>query len=323
MKQDNTLGRFSVAPMLDWTTRHCRYFHRQFGRYALLYTEMVTTGAVIHAKYDHLTYSEAEHPIALQLGGSDVAQLRYCAELAQQRGYDEVNLNVGCPSDRVQNGMFGACLMRHADLVAKCIADMQSAVSIPVTVKTRIGIDEFDSYEFLCDFIHKVHSAGCQHFIVHARKAWLSGLSPKQNREIPPLNYERVYQLKRDFPHVFISINGGITTIDEMKHHLTYVDGVMLGREAYLNPTILGQIDHQLFDHNAPVVTAQQAIEAMFPYIEAELTQGTPLQQITRHMVNAFVGCKGAKQWRRYLSENAFKPDAGMEVVETALSFVI
>lgn len=315
-------GRFSVAPMLDWTTRHCRYFHRQFSRHALLYTEMVTTQAIIHAKYDHLDFDLAEQPVALQLGGSDPEQLKNCAVLAEQRGYSEVNLNVGCPSDRVQNGMFGACLMAKADLVAESVAAMQSAVKIPVTVKTRIGIDDLDSYDFLCDFVQKVHQTGCNEFIIHARKAWLSGLSPKQNREIPPLDYERVYQLKRDFPQLYISINGGIKTIAEMQHHLQYVDGVMVGREAYQNPSLLGQIDRALFDPQAEIITPRQAVENMFPYIEQKLSQGVYLNHIVRHMLGAFQQCKGARQWRRYLSENAYKQGAGIEVLETALSFV-
>ncbi|WP_267963626.1 tRNA dihydrouridine(20/20a) synthase DusA [Testudinibacter sp. TR-2022] len=315
-------GRFSVAPMLDWTTRHCRYFHRQFSQHALLYTEMITTGAIIHAKYDHLLYDPGEHPLALQLGGSDPAQLQLCAQKAEQYGYDEINLNVGCPSDRVQNGFFGACLMAKADLVAECIAKMQSAVSIPVTVKTRIGIDEFDSYAFLYDFVQTLADAGCQAFIIHARKAWLSGLSPKQNREIPPLDYQRVYQLKRDFPQLSIMINGGIKTVDEMQQHLQFVDGVMVGREAYQNPSLLGYVDQALFDPQSAVVTPRQAVEKMLPYIEKELHAGTHLNHISRHMVGAFQGCKGAKQWRRYLSENAHKPNAGIEVVQTALSFV-
>lgn len=315
-------GRFSVAPMLDWTTRHCRYFHRQFSQHALLYTEMVTSQAIIHAKYDHLAFDMAENPVAIQLGGSDPEQLRHCAKLAEERGYVEVNLNVGCPSDRVQNGMFGACLMAKADLVADCVTAMQSAVNIPVTVKTRIGIDELDSYEFLCDFVEKVKNTGCHELIVHARKAWLSGLSPKENREIPPLDYERVYQLKRDFPDLLISINGGIKTIEEMKTHLQYVDGVMVGREAYQNPSLLGVIDNALFDENAPIITARQAVEKMLPYIESQLSQGVYLNHITRHMLGAFQNCKGARQWRRYLSENAHKQGAGIEVVETALNFV-
>ena len=315
-------GRFSVAPMLDWTTRHCRYFHRQFSKHALLYTEMVTAPAIIHAKYDHLDFDARENPLALQLGGSDPAQLKYCAELAVQRGYREINLNVGCPSDRVQNGVFGACLMAKADLVAQCVEQMQSAVDIPVTVKTRIGIDDLDSYEFLCDFIEKVQGKGCHEFIIHARKAWLSGLSPKENREIPPLDYERVYQLKRDFPHLKIVINGGIKTVEEMKRHLQFVDGVMVGRAAYQNPSLLGTIDRALFAEDAPIVTPRDAVLAMLPYIEQQLAQGVYLNHIVRHMLGAFQNCKGARQWRRYLSENAFKQGAGIEVVETALGFV-
>ncbi|UEA16415.1 tRNA dihydrouridine(20/20a) synthase DusA [Pasteurella canis] len=315
-------GRFSVAPMLDWTTRHCRYFHRQFSRHALLYTEMITTGAIIHAKYDHLEFSLTENPVALQLGGSDPSQLAQCAKMAEMRGYHEINLNVGCPSDRVQNGMFGACLMAKADLVATCVKAMQAVVNIPITVKTRIGIDEFDSYEFLCDFVQKIHEAGCQEFIIHARKAWLSGLSPKENREIPPLNYERVYQLKRDFPHLLISINGGIKTIDEMQQHLKYVDGVMVGREAYQNPSLLGYIDQALFDPTSPIISAKEAVEKMFPYIETQLSQGVYLNHIVRHMLGAFQHCKGARQWRRHLSENAHKTGADLKVVEAALSFV-
>lgn len=315
-------GRFSVAPMLDWTTRHCRYFHRQFSQHALLYTEMVTSQAIIHAKYNHLAFDVAENPVAIQLGGSDPEQLRHCAKLAEERGYVEVNLNVGCPSDRVQNGMFGACLMAKADLVADCVTAMQSTVNIPVTVKTRIGIDELDSYEFLCDFVEKVKNTGCHELIVHARKAWLSGLSPKENREIPPLDYERVYQLKRDFPDLFISINGGIKTVEEIKAHLHHVDGVMVGREAYQNPSLLGVIDNALFDENAPIITARQAVEKMLPYIEQQLSQGVYLNHITRHMLGTFQNCKGARQWRRYLSENAHKPGAGIDVVETALGFV-
>lgn len=315
-------GRFSVAPMLDWTTRHCRYFHRQFTRYALLYTEMVTAQAIIYANYDHLAFDAAENPVALQLGGSDPRQLAHCAKLAEQRGYTEINLNVGCPSDRVQNGMFGACLMAKADLVAEAVTRMQEAVKIPVTVKTRIGIDDLDSYEFLCDFVQKIQATGCRDLIVHARKAWLSGLSPKQNREIPSLDYARVYQLKRDFPHLFISINGGIKTLDEIQAHLQQVDGVMVGREAYQNPALLGYIDRALFDPTAPVVSPRVAVEKMFPYIEQQLCQGVQLNHIVRHMLGAFQHCKGARQWRRYLSENAHKTGAGIDVVETALSFV-
>lgn len=315
-------GRFSVAPMLDWTTRHCRYFHRQFSRYAQLYTEMVTAPAIIYAKYDHLDFDPREQPVVLQLGGNDPQQLVHCAKLAEQRGYQEINLNVGCPSDRVQNGMFGACLMAKAELVAECVQRMQDAVAIPVTVKHRIGIDDLDSYAFLTDFVRTVSAVGCKDFIVHARKAWLSGLSPKQNREIPPLDYERVYQLKRDFPHLNISINGGIKTIEQIQMHLQYVDGVMVGREAYQNPSILGQIDRALFDPNAPIISPYQAIENMLPYIEQQCNQGVHLNHITRHLIGAFQQSKGARQWRRYLSENACKPNANVDVVINALHFI-
>lgn len=315
-------ARFSVAPMLDWTTRHCRYFHRQFSQHSLLYTEMVTTGAIIYAKYDHLDFCEQENPVALQLGGSDPIQLAHCAELGEKRGYKETNLNVGCPSDRVQNGSFGACLMAKADLVADCVKAMQDKVSIPVTVKTRIGIDDMDSYDFLYDFIQKVHQAGCKDFTIHARKAWLSGLSPKQNREIPPLDYQRVYQLKKDFPQLWISINGGVKTLEEIQQHLQHVDGVMVGREAYQNPSLLGYIDQSLFDPQAKIISPYEAVLKMFPYIEQQLSQGVYLNHIVRHMLNAFQQCKGARQWRRYLSENAHKKGAGIEVVEQALKFV-
>lgn len=322
MSSQNALQRFSVAPMLDWTDRHCRYFHRQLSRQALLYTEMVTTGAILHGKGDYLAYSEEEHPLALQLGGSDPAALAQCARLAEQRGYDEINLNVGCPSDRVQNGRFGACLMAEAALVAECVRAMRDVVSVPVTVKTRIGIDEQDSYAFLCDFIDTVSTqGGCDTFIVHARKAWLSGLSPKENREIPPLDYLRVYQLKRDFPALTIAINGGIKTLDEALQHLQHLDGVMVGREAYHNPGLLAQVDRRLFGVGQ-VADPFAVVAAMYPYIERELSRGAHLGHITRHMLGLFQGLPGARQWRRYLSENAHKPGAGAEVVEQALALV-
>lgn len=316
-------NRFSIAPMLDWTDRHCRYFHRLLTQETLLYTEMVTTGAIIHGKGDYLAYSEAEHPVALQLGGSDPAALAHCAKLAEQRGYDEINLNVGCPSDRVQNGMFGACLMGRAELVADCIKAMRDVVAIPVTVKTRIGIDEQDSYAFLCDFIGTVAGRGeCDMFTIHARKAWLSGLSPKENREVPPLDYPRVYQLKRDFPQLTIAINGGVKTLEEAQQHLQHVDGVMMGREAYQNPGILARVDGEIFGAPADVLSSVEIIEALYPYIERELANGTYLGHITRHILGLFQGVPGARQWRRHLSENAHKPGADVRVVEQALSLV-
>lgn len=317
------LNRFSVAPMLDWTDRHCRYFHRLLTKNTLLYTEMVTTGAIIYGKGNYLAYSEEEHPVSLQLGGSDPAALAQCAKLAHERGYDEINLNVGCPSDRVQNGRFGACLMADAQLVADCVKAMRDVVSIPVTVKTRIGIDEQDSYEFLCEFIDTVSTKGdCDMFIIHARKAWLSGLSPKENREIPPLDYPRVYQLKRDFPHLTMAINGGVKTLEEAKEHLKHLDGVMVGREAYQNPSILTAVDNQLFDETMPIVDSVAAVRSMYPYIEKELSNGAYLGHMTRHILGIFQGIPGARQWRRHLSENAHKQGADLSVVEQALAFV-
>jgi tRNA-dihydrouridine synthase A len=316
-------NRFSIAPMLDWTDRHCRYFHRLLTKETLLYTEMVTTGAIIHGKGDYLAYSEEEHPVALQLGGSDPAALAHCAKLAEQRGYDEINLNVGCPSDRVQNGMFGACLMGQATLVADCIKAMRDVVSIPVTVKTRIGIDDQDSYEFLCDFIATVAGRGeCDMFTIHARKAWLSGLSPKENREVPPLDYPRVYQLKRDFPELTLAINGGVKTLEEAKQHLQHLDGVMMGREAYQNPGILARVDSELFGRQTEVMDSVAVIESLYPYIERELSNGTYLGHITRHILGLFQGVPGARQWRRHLSENAHKAGADARVVEQALDLV-
>ena len=315
--------RFSVAPMLDWTDRHCRYFHRLLTRQTLLYTEMVTTGAILFGKGDYLGYSQEEQPVALQLGGSDPAALAECAVRAEALGYSEINLNAGCPSDRVQNGRFGACLMAEPELVADCMAAMKDAVTVPVTVKTRIGIDDSDSYVFLQRFIEIVSERGhCQSFTLHARKAWLSGLSPKENREIPPLDYGRVYQIKRDFPHLTIAINGGVKSIEEAKVHLEHLDGVMMGREAYQNPGILARVDGELFGELADPLSPIAAVEAMYPYIERELAKGTYLGHITRHMLGLFQGVPGARQFRRYLSENAHKAGADVEVLRRALAFV-
>lgn len=313
--------RLSVAPMLDWTDRHCRYFHRLLSSQTLLYTEMVTTGAIIHGKGDFLAYNEEEHPVALQLGGSNPADLARCAKLAQERGYDEINLNVGCPSDRVQNGRFGACLMAEPDLVAQCVAAMKEVVDIPVTVKTRIGIDDQDSYEFLTNFVTLVSDkGGCEQFTIHARKAWLSGLSPKENREIPPLDYPRAYQLKQDFPHLTIAVNGGVKTLAEAKEHLQHLDGVMIGREAYQSPYLLAEVDQQIFGLDTPVKKRSQVVQEMYPYIEQQLAQGSYLGHITRHMLGLFQNMPGARQWRRHISENAHKAGAGIEVVEQALA---
>ncbi|WP_159565488.1 tRNA dihydrouridine(20/20a) synthase DusA [Budvicia diplopodorum] len=327
MNSDNAVNypshRFSVAPMLDWTDRHCRYFHRLLSGQTLLYTEMITTGAILFGKGNYLAYSQEEQPVALQLGGSDPQALAECAKRAEDLGYSEVNLNAGCPSDRVQNGRFGACLMAEPELVADCVKAMKSAVSIPVTVKTRIGIDDSDSYAFLQRFIQLVsEQGGCDNFTLHARKAWLSGLSPKENREIPPLDYSRVYQVKQDFPHLTVAINGGIKTLDEAKQHLQHVDGVMMGREAYQNPGILADVDRELFGLQSPAPDVAAVIEAMYPYIERELSQGTYLGHITRHMLGIFQGIPGARQFRRHLSENAHKAGADVEVLRQALAFV-
>lgn len=312
----------SIAPMLDWTDRHYRYMARLISQHQLLYTEMVTTGAIIHGKGDYLGYNEQEHPLALQLGGSNVADMVHCAKEAAKRGYDEVNINVGCPSDRVQNGRFGACLMAEPKLVAECVDAMRQVVDIPVTVKHRIGIDELDSYGFLTDFVGTIAEAGCEVFIVHARKAWLQGLSPKQNREIPELDYPRVHRLKQDFADLNISINGGITSLTMAQEQLTHIDGVMIGREAYSNPYMLSQVDNLFYGEQGEPLTRHEIVAEMIPYIEAHLKQGGRLNHITRHMLGLFQKVPGAKQWRRHLSENAHKPGAGLDVVEQALAFV-
>ncbi|MEZ9287319.1 tRNA dihydrouridine(20/20a) synthase DusA [Vibrio lentus] len=325
MKPDNTskyaANRLSVAPMLDWTDRHCRYFHRLLSQQTLLYTEMVTTGAILHGKSDFLEYNEQEHPLALQLGGSNPVDLAACAKLAGERGYDEVNLNVGCPSDRVQNGRFGACLMAEPELVADCVSAMKEVTDVPITVKTRIGIDDQDSYEFLTKFVSTVsEKGGCEQFTIHARKAWLSGLSPKENREIPPLDYDRAYQIKKDFSDLVIAVNGGITTLEQTKEHLQHLDGVMIGREAYHSPFILAEVDQQIFGLDTPIKKRSQVVEEMYPYIERELSNGASLGHISRHMLGLFQSMPGARQWRRYISENAHKKGAGIEVVQTALA---
>lgn len=312
--------KFSIAPMLDWTDKHCRYFHRLLTQHAVLYTEMVTTGAILHGSGDYLDFNQEEHPVVLQLGGSDPLQMAQCAKLAEQRGYDAVNINVGCPSDRVQNGMFGACLMAQPALVADCIKAMQDAVSIPVTVKTRIGIDDSDDYQFLQDFVQAVADAGCTQLIVHARKAWLKGLSPKENREVPPLNYQRVHQLKREFPQLDISLNGGVKTLQQAKEQLNYLDGVMVGREAYSNPMLLSEVDHLIYAQTTVSRTAQQVVTDMLPYIERQMTQGARLWHIVRHMLGLFQGMPGARQWRRLLSEQGHLPDAKPELLLQAMA---
>ncbi len=312
----------SVAPMMDWTDRHCRTFHRLLSKNTLLYTEMVTTGAVLHGDRERLLgYDAAEHPVALQLGGSEPAELAAAARIAEDWGYDEVNLNVGCPSDRVQSGRFGACLMAEPDLVARLVGAMRDAVSIPVTVKSRIAIDEMEEWPTLDHFIRTVSAAGCTHFIVHARKAWLKGLSPKENRDIPPLRYDLVHRLKAEYPHLSIAINGGIRTLDEAAEHLADLDSVMIGRAAYETPYILADADRRFFG-GGPGPDRQAVVEAMIPYVEDRLSKGTPLSAITRHMLGLFQGLPGARAWRRHISENAHRPGAGPEVLLTAASLV-
>ncbi|WP_309544960.1 tRNA dihydrouridine(20/20a) synthase DusA [Alkalilimnicola ehrlichii] len=299
--------RLSVAPMMDWTDRHDRRFLRLCAPHTLLYTEMVTAGAIVYGDIErHLRFNAEEHPVAVQFGGSEPEQLAVCARAAEAYGYDEVNLNVGCPSDRVQAGRFGACLMAEPRLVADCVAAMREATRLPVTVKSRIGIDDRDSYEHLLQFVEQVSDAGCRTFIVHARKAWLQGLSPKQNREIPPLDYPRVYRLKQDFPELEIIINGGIRQLSEISEHIKSVDGVMIGREAYANPWALAQWDAALWNVRVPR-TRHQVIRDFMPYIEQELLAGTKLSNITRHILGLFQGVPGAKAWRRHLSENAWR----------------
>lgn len=314
--------RFSVAPMLDWTDKHCRYFHRLLSQHAVLYTEMVTTGAILHGTGDYLDFNPEEHPVVLQLGGSEPADMAEAARRAEQRGYDAININVGCPSDRVQNGMFGACLMAQPDRVADCIKAMQDVVSIPVTVKTRIGIDDSDDYQFLQDFVSIIADAGCQQLIVHARKAWLKGLSPKENRDVPPLNYQRVIQLKQEFPQLDISINGGIKTLSQAQELLQQLDGVMIGREAYSNPMLLADVDMLLYGKTGGSVTPEQVLLDMLPYIERQMQQGARFWHIVRHMLGLFQGRPGARQFRRLLSENGHKADAKPELLLQALAKV-
>ncbi len=310
----------SVAPMMDWTDRHCRYFLRLFNRHVQLYTEMVTTGALLHAdKHRFLRFAEQEHPVILQLGGADPTDLARCSQFAEDYGYDAVNLNVGCPSDRVQKNKIGACLMAEPHLVADCISTMQAAVKIPVTIKHRIGIDDLNSYENLYKFVETVAQTGCQTFIVHARIAILQGLSPKENREIPPLRYQDVYQLKKDFPHLDIQINGGIKTVDDIQQHWQHTDGVMIGREAYHNPYILAQA-LKFWGEDTP--NPHQILENFLPFMEQELANGVPLMQMTRHILGLFQGMTGARRWRQHLSTYAHQKHQGIELVKEAASFV-
>ncbi len=317
-------ARLSVAPMMDWTDRHCRYLHRLLSKETLLYTEMVTAPALVRGGAVHLLdYNDEEHPVALQLGGSDPDELAAATKLGAEAGYDEINLNVGCPSDRVQSGTFGAVLMKTPELVADCVQAMQEASDVEITVKCRIGVDDQEPKDVLPEFISKVQGVGIKRISIHARKAWLQGLSPKENRDIPPLDYPLVYQMKRDFPDLHLSINGGVTTLAEAQTHLSEgMDGVMIGRAAYHNPTdVLSTADRVIFgagDDSDPV----EVVHQMLPYIEAHLVQGGKLNQVTRHMLGLFAGKPGARNWRRYLSENATKPGAGPETVLTAVQHV-
>jgi len=314
---------FSVAPMMDWTDRHCRVFHRQITRHALLYTEMLTTGAVIHGDRGRLLgFDATEHPVALQLGGSDPRDLAAAARIGADFGYDEINLNVGCPSDRVQEGRFGACLMAEPRLVGACVAAMKQAVDIPVTVKCRIGIDDQDPEVALDALARAVVAAGADAVIVHARKAWLNGLSPKQNRNIPPLDYDRVYRLKAALPDVPVIINGGIGSITEARQHLAHVDGVMLGRAAYQEPWRLLDVDAEIFGAPAGPRSMKEAFAAMMPYIARELASGTRLHAITRHFVGAFHGVPGARAFRRHLAEHGVRAGAGIDVLVDAIALV-
>ncbi|MDM4771062.1 tRNA dihydrouridine(20/20a) synthase DusA [Solimonas sp. SE-A11] len=315
--------KFCVAPMMDWTDRHCRFFLRLMSRRAWLYTEMVTTGAIIHGDRErHLRFHPGEHPVALQLGGSEPEDLARCAEIGTAYGYDEINLNCGCPSDRVQEGRFGACLMKEPERVAAAVAAMRRATHLPVTVKTRIGVDESEDYVFLKQFIETVAAAGCTIFVVHARKAWLKGLSPKENREIPPLQYEVVHRLKREFPQLTIVLNGGLKTLDACADQMQELDGVMLGREVYENPYLMSQVDSRIYGEPAVELTRPAVIEALLDYVDRELAAGAHLNHISRHILGLFRGQPGGRAFRRVISQNATRPGAGSDVIRAALAEV-
>jgi tRNA-dihydrouridine synthase A len=314
---------FSVAPMMDWTDRHCRFFHRLLSRRTRLYTEMVTTGAVLHGPREKLLgFSPQEHPVALQLGGSDPADLARAARIGAGEGYDEINLNVGCPSDRVRDGRFGACLMREPALVGDCVAAMKEAVGVPVTVKCRIGVDDQDPEEALDRLAESATQAGVNALIVHARKAWLQGLSPKENREVPPLDYARVRRLKAARPTLPVAVNGGLHTMEEAKAQLAHLDGVMVGRAAYGDPEILLRVDPELFGEKPPVSDAFEAVEAFEPYVAARLAEGVRLSAMTRHLLGLFAGRPGARAFRRHLATEAVKPGAGLRTLRDAAAHV-
>jgi len=315
--------RFSVAPMIDVTDRHYRYLARLLSQHALLYTEMITTGAILNGDQDYLlSYTDQEHPLALQLGGSNVGQLAQCARIGESYGYDEINLNVGCPSDKVQNNMIGACLMGHPKLVTECMQAMIEAVTIPVTIKHRIGIDDIDNYDVLAEFVEQVSGSGCDTFIVHARNAILKGLSPKQNREIPPLQYDKVYRLKADFPDLEIIINGGIDNLADCHQHLTQVDGVMLGRAANHNSALLTQVDQQFFGCNLPMPERHQAALTYFAYMQQQHEKGTSLHHMSGHIMGLFQGIPGARALRRHISDNIHGSNANIQVMYDALTLI-
>ena len=315
---DMTNKRLSVAPMIDWTTTDYRYFARLFNPHVYLYTEMISTGALLYGnRARHLRFDTLEHPLVLQLGGADSSEMAQCAQFAQQHGYDEVNINVGCPSDRVQHNKIGACLMAEPQTVADLVKHMQAAVDIPVTVKHRIGIDDFDSYEFMVDFVEKVAAAGCTRFIVHARTAWLQGLSPKQNREIPPLRYDDVYRLKQDFPTLDIEITGGIETVADIKTHLQHVDGVMIGRAFYHNPYLLAEANSLW---GAPITKRSDILAQLYPYLEKQIAKGEALPTMTRHYLGLFQGLTGARKWRQALSG---KPQLTIDDIKRAAEEVL
>lgn len=317
----NAAYRVCVAPMMDYTDRHFRYFIRLMSRHTRLYTEMLTTGALLRGDARQwLEFNAREHPLALQLGGCEPQALAACTRMAADYGYDEVNLNVGCPSDRVQAARFGACLMKEPELVAECVSAMCAVGRLMVTVKTRLGVDEVDSYEHLYSFVQTVGEAGCRVFIIHARKAWLKGLSPKENREIPPLRYAVAERLKHDFPALTIVVNGGIQTLAAMQDHLTVFDGVMIGREAVANPYLFAHVDRHLFDPSIPVLSREEILAAWLPYLHRELARGVPLMHLARHALGLFHGCMGARRWRRQLSEAGARSGAGVEVLYAALN---
>ena len=318
MNIDMSNKRLSVAPMIDWTTTDYRYFARLFNPHVYLYTEMISTGALLYGnRARHLRFAKEEHPLVLQLGGADTTEMTQCAQFAQQHGYDEVNINVGCPSDRVQHNKIGACLMAEPETVGQLVKHMQGAVDIPVTVKHRIGIDNFDSYEFMSQFVQTVADSGCTRFIVHARTAWLQGLSPKQNREIPPLRYDDVYRLKQDFPELTIEINGGIETVEDIKTHLQYIDGVMIGRAFYHNPYLLAEANSLW---NQPIPKRSEILAQLYPHLQAQVANGEPLSTMARHYLGLFQGLSGARKWRQALSG---KPSLTIADIEKAADEVL